>query len=176
VEGSEEAVRFLDLKIAETEGELERLRQLLASTESDVRALRKARDVLVGDDGGPRSAARTQDLPAEEVAPPPRPIPPPPRPVASPPRLEEVKRGDPGSPVGRSAAASRQGPLRLLVLEILREAGKPLHVDELVERLRAAGKHTDHTAVMITLAEYVKAGKLWRTPQETYGLSKGFGS
>jgi hypothetical protein len=60
-------------------------------------------------------------------------------------------------------------------LDILRDAPKPLHVDELVERLRAAGKHTDAEAVSLSLAEYVKLGKVWRTPQGTYALPKGFG-
>ncbi|PYM83829.1 MAG: hypothetical protein DME09_09920 [Candidatus Rokuibacteriota bacterium] len=60
-------------------------------------------------------------------------------------------------------------------MDILREATKPLHVDELVERLRAAGKHTDAEAVSLSLAEYVKLGKVWRTPQGTYALPKGFG-
>ena len=90
-----------------------------------------------------------------------------------------MRRREPASPTSTNrpaaSSSSRQGPLRPLVLDILREATKPLHVDELVERLRAAGKHTDAEAVSLSLAEYVKLGKVWRTPQGTYALPKGFG-
>ena len=166
MEGSEAAIKFLDGKIAETEQEVERLQQLLTDVESDLRALRKARDVLAGEHAalGPLPAAghpeETTSLP---------------QPTGASPGLDEVKRGEPVTPAGRSGGGSRQGPIRSLILEILREAGKPLHVDELIERLQAAGKHTDSATVTVTLAEYVKAGKLWRTAQGTYGLPKGFG-
>jgi hypothetical protein len=211
MERSEEAIKFLEAKIAETEEELARLQQALTDVESDLQALRKARDLLAGEDPAPTSLRRAGDHPLEEDSPP-RPIrkgrellleetalrakdPPleegaPPRPVrrgrelllgetAPPPKPDEPRRREPAPPTtaNRPAASSgsRQGPLRPLVLDILRDAPKPLHVDELVERLRAAGKHTDAEAVSLSLAEYVKLGKVWRTPQGTYALPKGFG-
>jgi len=211
MERSEEAIKYLDAKIAETEEELARLQQLLTDVESDLQALRKARDLLVGEDAAPRQLRRAGDLPLEEDSPPravrkgrelllgetaPRAKDPPleedvpPRPVrkgrelllgetAPPPKPDDVRRREPASPTSTNrpaaSSSSRQGPLRPLVLDILREATKPLHVDELVERLRAAGKHTDAEAVSLSLAEYVKLGKVWRTPQGTYALPKGFG-
>ncbi len=209
MERSDEAIKYLEAKIAETEEELARLQQLLTDVESDLQALRKARDLLVGEDAAPRpprragaleedspprpvrrgrelllgeTAPRAKDPPLEEDAPP--------RPVrrgreflleetAPPPKPDDVRRREPAPPTttNRPAASSssRQGPLRPLLLDILRDATKPLHVDELVERLRAAGKHTDAEAVSLSLAEYVKLGKVWRTPQGTYALPKGFG-
>jgi len=211
MERSEEAIKYLDAKIAETEEELARLQQLLTDVESDLQALRKARDLLVGEDAAPRQLRLAGDLPLEEDSPPravrkgrelllgetaPRAKDPPleedvpPRPVrkgrelllgetAPPPKPDDVRRREPASPTSTNrpaaSSSSRQGPLRPLVLDILREATKPLHVDELVERLRAAGKHTDAEAVSLSLAEYVKLGKVWRTPQGTYALPKGFG-
>jgi len=211
MERSEEAIKFLEAKIAETEEELARLQQTLTDVESDLQALRKARDLLVREDAPPKPLRRAGDLPLEEDSPlrpirkgrellleetAPRAKGPPleedasPRPVrrgrelllgetAPPPKPDDVRRREPAPPTttNRPAASSgsRQGPLRPLVLDILREATKPLHVDELVERLRAAGKHTDAEAVSLSLAEYVKLGKVWRTPQGTYALPKGFG-
>ena len=211
MERSEEAIKFLEAKIAETEEELARLQQTLTDVESDLQALRKARDLLVREDAPPKPLRRAGDLPLEEDSPPrpirkgrellleetaPRAKDPPleedasPRPVrrgrelllgetAPPPKPDDVRRREPAPPTttNRQAASSgsRQGPLRPLVLDILRDATKPLHVDELVERLRAAGKHTDAEAVSLSLAEYVKLGKVWRTPQGTYALPKGFG-
>ena len=211
MERSEEAIKFLEAKIAETEEELARLQQTLTDVESDLQALRKARDLLVGEDAAPRQLRRAGDLPLEEDSPPravrkgrelllgetaPRAKDPPleedvpPRPVrkgrelllgetAPPPKPDDVRRREPASPTSTNrpaaSSSSRQGPLRPLVLDILRDATKPLHVDELVERLRAAGKHTDAEAVSLSLAEYVKLGKVWRTPQGTYALPKGFG-
>jgi|SRR5207302_7365491 len=211
MERSEEAVKFLEAKIAETEEELTRLQQLLTDAESDLQALRKARDLLVGDAADPKPLRRAADLPLEEDSPP-RPVrkgrelllgetaprakdPPleedaPARPVrrgrelllgetVAPPKPDDVRRREPAPPATSTrpaaSSSSRQGPLRPLVLDILREATKPLHVDELVERLRAAGKQTDAEAVGLSLAEYVKLGKVWRTPQGTYALPKGFG-
>src|SRR5216684_1184907 len=180
MERSEEAIKFLEAKIAETEEELARLQQALTDVESDLQALRKARDLLVGEDAAPRPPRRAGDPPREEDAPP--------RPVrrgrelllgetAPPPKPDDVRRREPAPPTttNRPAASSssRQGPLRPLLLDILRDATKPLHVDELVQRLRAAGKHTDAEAVSLSLAEYVKLGKVWRTPQGTYALPKG---
>jgi hypothetical protein len=238
MERSDEAIKYLEAKIAETEEELARLQQLLTDVESDLQALRKARDLLVGEDAAPRpprragaleedapprpvrrgreflpeeTAPRAKEPPLEEDAPP-RPVrrgreflleetaprakelpleeDAPPRPVrrgrelpvgetAPPSRPDDVRRREPAPPTNpnRPAASSgsRQGPLRPLVLDILRDATKPLHVDELVERLRAAGKHTDAETVGLSLAEYVKLGKVWRTPQGAYALPKGFG-
>jgi hypothetical protein len=209
MERSDEAIKYLEAKIAETEEELARLQQLLTDVESDLQALRKARDLLVGgnaaprpprragaleEDSPPRPVRRGRELLLEETAPrakePPLEEDAPPRPVrrgrellvgetAPTPRPDDVRRREPAPPTtpNRPAASSgsRQGPLRPLVLDILRDATKPLHVDELVERLRAAGKHTDAEAVGLSLAEYVKLGKVWRTPQGTYALPKGFG-
>ncbi len=195
MEGAGEAIKALDGKIAEREGELERLRQLQTQVEADLQTLRQARNLLVGEEPPPKPLRRARDLPLEEEAPP-QPLrkardlpleeeafPKPARkardllPVetAPPPSPDGIKRGEDVPPPGRSVAGSRQGPLRLLVLEILREAGKPLHVDELVARLRAAGKPADSAIVAITLADHIKSGKIYRTPQDTYGLPKGFG-
>ena len=66
MERSEEAIKYLDAKIAETEEELARLQQLLTDVESDLQALRKARDLLVGEDAAPRQLRRAGDLPLEE--------------------------------------------------------------------------------------------------------------
>ena len=73
MERSEEAIKFLEAKIAETEEELARLQQTLTDVESDLQALRKARDLLVREDAPPKPLRRAGDLPLEEDSPP-RPI------------------------------------------------------------------------------------------------------
>jgi Fe2+ or Zn2+ uptake regulation protein len=67
------------------------------------------------------------------------------------------------------------GPINTMILEIIREAGKPLHTNELVERLQARGKDADPATVTNAVAHLVRAGKLWRTAPKTFGLPKGVG-
>jgi len=63
MERSEEAIKFLEAKIAETEEELARLQQALTDVESDLQALRKARDLLASEDPAPKSLRRAGDHP-----------------------------------------------------------------------------------------------------------------
>jgi hypothetical protein len=143
---SVEGVRALDVKIAEIEEELERLRQLLADVESNLHVLRKARVLLLGEDGRPREA---QPLP-------------------------EGSGTDEGRPATeRSAVDTMPAPLATIILDVMREAGGPLATNELIERLRGRGKDADPATVTNTVAQLVKAGKLWRTAPKTFGLPKG---
>lgn len=72
-----------------------------------------------------------------------------------------------------SLAASRlvPGSIGYLALEALRDAGKPLHVKELLPKIRAKGKPGLNERTLISvLCGYVNHGKLKRPAPSTYAL------
>ena len=65
----------------------------------------------------------------------------------------------------------RPGTVGFVVIEILREAGKPQHIKELLPKVRANGKPDVTLATLnSTLCDYANAGKLRRTKPSTYAL------
>lgn len=63
------------------------------------------------------------------------------------------------------------GSIGALATDALREAGKPLHVDEILSRLRGKGSKAAKHTVVGALARYTKIGRLRRTAPSTYALA-----
>lgn len=59
-----------------------------------------------------------------------------------------------------------------MIVDILHDAGRPVHVDELIVRLKAKGSQASRATVMGTLSRYKTDGKLRRVAQNTYALKK----
>lgn len=57
-----------------------------------------------------------------------------------------------------------------LVVEALREAGQPLHVNELMNKLHVKGSKVARHTLVGTLARYVKESRLRRTAPSIYAL------
>ncbi len=145
---SSEAVRALDVKITATEQEFERLRELLAEAESNLQVLRRAKALLLADGG---------------EAPEARPLP------------REGGTDEGHSATEHGAVATVHGPIATIILDVMREGGKPVSMSELIERLRARGRDADTATITNAVAQLVKAGKLWRTAPKTFALPKGVG-
>jgi hypothetical protein len=60
----------------------------------------------------------------------------------------------------------------MMVLDHLYEAGRPMHVDELMPKLRNKGSQASRQTVIGTLARYTKEGKLRRIAPNTYVVKK----
>jgi hypothetical protein len=60
----------------------------------------------------------------------------------------------------------------MMILDHLNEVGGPIHVDELMPKLRNKGSQASRQTVIGTLARYKKEGKLRRVAQNTYTLKK----
>lgn len=75
------------------------------------------------------------------------------------------------SSLGRQGGIARTGSIGALAIEILRDAGRPLHVNELVTRLREKGNKAAKHTVVGSLARYTKIGRMMRTAPSTYSLA-----
>jgi hypothetical protein len=60
----------------------------------------------------------------------------------------------------------------MMVLDHLYEVGRPMHVDELMPKLRNKGSQASRQTVIGTLARYTKEGKLKRVAPNTYVVKK----
>jgi hypothetical protein len=76
-----------------------------------------------------------------------------------------------------SSQAQMQRPLQMasigtMILDILHETGRPMHVDDLIPKLRGKGSQASRATVIGTLSRYRAEGKLRRVAPNTYGLKK----
>ena len=62
--------------------------------------------------------------------------------------------------------------MAMMALDHLNEAGRPIHVDELMPKLRNKGSQASRQTVIGTLARYRKEGKLRRIAPNTYVVKK----
>jgi len=88
-------------------------------------------------------------------------------------QLKAVKRLRAGPPQPRAA---RKGTSQIqMVHDVLRRAGKPLHVTEIIERVeRAQGIKLDRESIVSTLVKKVKRGDQFvRTDKNVFGLKGG---
>ena len=88
-------------------------------------------------------------------------------------QLKAVKRLRAGPPQPRAA---RKGTSQIqMVHDVLRRAGKPLHVTEIIERVeRAQGIKLDRESIVSTLVKKVKRGdRFVRTDKNVFGLKGG---
>ena len=84
---------------------------------------------------------------------------------------EEPEETEAISSLGQHRSTARSGSIGAMAVEILREAGKPLHVNDLAARLRAKGSKAAKHTVVGSLARYTKIGRLRRTAPSTYALA-----
>jgi len=88
-------------------------------------------------------------------------------------QLKAVKRLRTGPPQPR-AARERTSQIQM-VHDVLRRAGKPLHVTEIIERVeKAHGIKLDRESIVSTLVKKVKRGDQFvRTDKNVFGLKGG---
>ena len=88
-------------------------------------------------------------------------------------QLKAVKRLRTGPPQPR-AARERTSQIQM-VHDVLRRAGKPLHVTEIIERVeKAHGIKLDRESIVSTLVKKVKRGDQFvRTDKNVFGLRGG---
>ena len=65
---------------------------------------------------------------------------------------------------------SKPGSISNIALHILRESGKPMHVDEVASRLHSRGLDVKKPTVIGTLVRYTKSGFLNRTAPNTFSI------
>jgi hypothetical protein len=88
-------------------------------------------------------------------------------------QLKAVRRLRTGPPDPRTA---RKGTSQIqMVHDVLRRAGKPLHVTEIIERVeKAHGVRLDRESIVSTLVKKVKRGDQFvRTDKNVFGLKGG---
>jgi hypothetical protein len=88
-------------------------------------------------------------------------------------QLKAVKRLRAGPPQSRAA---RKGTSQIqMVHDVLRRAGKPLHVTEIIERVeKAHGIKLDRESIVSTLVKKVNRGdRFVRTDKNVFGLKGG---
>jgi hypothetical protein len=88
-------------------------------------------------------------------------------------QLKAVKRLRAGPPQPRAA---RKGTSQIqMVHDVLRRAGKPLHVTEIIERVeKAHGIKLDRESIVSTLVKKVNRGdRFVRTDKNVFGLKGG---
>ena len=140
-----DVVKALDAKIAQLESQAEELKlatQRLATVSANLDALRKTRALMAPENG---AGARNGSLFA--------------------PTSKEVQTG--GPVISRMVP----GSIAATAFEVLREAGQPLHVKELLARVQAKRKgHLAEGTLVSVLCGYVREEKLKRTAPSTYGL------
>ena len=88
-------------------------------------------------------------------------------------QLKAVKRLRAGPPQPRAA---RKGTSQIqMVHDVLRRAGKPLHVKEIIERVeKAHGIKLDRESIVSTLVKKVNRGdRFVRTDKNVFGLKGG---
>ncbi len=149
-------VEALDAKIAELEREAQELQkaiQRLSSVSASLDALRKARAVMAaGSEPVDGSVAHTNGTGPQTQ--------PPFLNVQDVPKPDILQRLTPGS-------------IGFIAIEVLRQAGKPLHVDELLPLVQAQRKpKLAESTLVSTLCGYVnnKTPKLKRVSPNVYGL------
>jgi hypothetical protein len=88
-------------------------------------------------------------------------------------QLKAVKRLRAGPPEPR-AARERTSQIQM-VHDVLRRAGKPLHVTEIIERVeKARGIKLDRESIVSTLVKKVRRGdRFVRTDKNVFGLKGG---
>lgn len=167
LEADSPAIQALNEKIEDLEKELfeaQRAASRIAWLESTLRALRQSRAVLTGEKWSPptmpppttmqgaisaaeRAAylARNAHVHGQDRVLPGMPPPPLPRPVRE---------------IGV--------PTTTLIMSILREAGRPLHVGEIMAKLRERGCEASQATIVGTLSRFVKDGKAQRPEESTY--------
>lgn len=64
------------------------------------------------------------------------------------------------------------GSVGAIAVEVLKEAGHPLHVRDLVTRINAKGKRADKATIVGALSRYVTEGKMRRITPGTYALAE----
>ena len=87
-------------------------------------------------------------------------------------QLKAVKRLRAGPPQPRA----REGTSQIqMVHDVLRRAGKPLHVKEIIERVeKAHGIKLDRESIVSTLVKKVNRGdRFVRTDKNVFGLKEG---
>ena len=57
-----------------------------------------------------------------------------------------------------------------LAVEILKESGRPMHVDDILPRLRSKGKSASRASLVATLIRYMQDGVLTKTAANTFTL------
>src|SRR5206468_10086287 len=72
-----------------------------------------------------------------------------------------------GKPATENPASLTIGAATILVLQ---EAGRPMHVDDLIPRLRSKGITSSKISIVSGLARMAKDGRLKRPRPSTYGL------
>ena len=85
----------------------------------------------------------------------------------------DIQNGNGSSPAPASEVPSRivPGSIGALALEAMREAGKPMHVKELLTKVHAKGKpDVAMTTLVSTLCNYANSGKIKRPAPSTYAL------
>jgi hypothetical protein len=147
-------IMALDAKIAELERDAEKLQnmiQQLATVSANLDSLRKARAVMAAEAGGSSDIAHTNGNGL-------------PRQTPLLPAQGELKAKSELRPPLR-------GSIGFLAIEVLRQAAKPLHVNDFLPLVQAQGKPglTEGTFVS-TLCGYVKAGRLKRPSPSVYSL------
>jgi hypothetical protein len=153
----------LDNKIAELQRDAEKLQgliQRLATVTADLDALRKARAVMASE---MTHSVNAEDHPASHTN----------GNGNSVLRLSQGILDDQNQPKTNLSSLRQplQGSIGFLAIEVLRQAGKPLHVGELFPLVKAQGKPqlTENTLVS-TLCNYVNSGRLKRISPSVYGL------
>jgi hypothetical protein len=88
-------------------------------------------------------------------------------------QLKAIKRLRTGPPEPR-APRERTSQIQM-VHDVLRRAGKPLHVTEIIERVeKAHGVRLDRESIVSTLVKKVKRGdRFMRTDKNVFGLKGG---
>ena len=88
-------------------------------------------------------------------------------------QLKAIKRLRAGPPEPR-AARERTSQIQM-VHDVLRRAGKPIHVTEIIERVeKAHGVRLDRESIVSTLVKKVKRGDQFvRTDKNVFGLKGG---
>ena len=87
--------------------------------------------------------------------------------------IENLRRGKepPGSKPGREANQKRKSQISI-VYEVLKKAGRPLHVNDLIELVKEQqGVVLDRDSLVSAITKKVKRGEVFvRTGRNTFGL------
>jgi hypothetical protein len=92
-------------------------------------------------------------------------------------RAKVLLEGEHGTTIGRKGSKRRKGVVSPdseagMAVAILREEGKPLHVDELLPGMKRMGKAATKASVSSTLARFAKKGRVFyrAAAPNTFGL------
>jgi hypothetical protein len=76
------------------------------------------------------------------------------------------------APMNPPMTIARSGSIASMLGEILLEAGKPLHLNDIYLKLQGKGGKASKATVTSTLIRLMKNGKLERTTTSTYSLAR----